>query len=87
MSDGTNRMNGADAMPLLVDRRGLAGLLSVSVATLSRMASGGKLPREIRVSAGRIAWRRSTIEAWIGASEKQGRLLSRGEWEQLQANA
>lgn len=71
--------------PLLVDRRELSRLLSVSVATIDRLASAGKIgPVAIRVSNGRIAWRYHSVERWIAASEAHGELLDRKTWQAMQ---
>lgn len=67
--------------PLLVDAEELARLLAVSVATLHRMKSAGKIgPRPLRLGA-RVLWRRATVEAWLVASEAAGALLPRERWD------
>jgi prophage regulatory protein len=40
-------------------------LVPISEATVWRMERRGEFPRRIRVSAKRVAWRRSEIEAWL----------------------
>jgi predicted DNA-binding transcriptional regulator AlpA len=71
---------------LLIDARELARLLSVSLATLHRMKSAGKLPRELALSRGCVRWRRETVELWLSASEREGRLLDRKTWKALSEN-
>ena len=74
--------------PLLVGRRELARLLSVSTATLDRMTAAGKIgPRPLQVSAGRIGWRLATIERWLFESEERGELLDRQMWMAMQEAA
>lgn len=77
---------GSDGSPesLLVDARELARLLAVSQATLFRMKAAGKLPRELALSRACVRWRRSTIERWLAASEREGRLLDRQTWQSLE---
>lgn len=72
---------------LLIDATALAGLLSVSEATLYRMLAAGKIPAPLRLSRGCVRWNRETIERWLAASEAQGRLIDRASWETLCANA
>lgn len=69
---------------LLIDARELARLLSVSLATLHRMKAAGKLPRELALSRGSVRWRRETVERWLSASEREGRLLDRQTWLSLE---
>ena len=52
---------------LLVDAKALAGILSVSVATIWRMDASGKLPNAVRPSPGVKRWRREEIQEWVGA--------------------
>jgi prophage regulatory protein len=40
-------------------------LVPVSDVTIWRMERRGEFPRRIRVSPGRVAWRRSEIEQWL----------------------
>ena len=51
----------------MLDKRGLADALNVSLATIGRMRSGGKLPAPIRLAMGERSdrWSRVTIERWI----------------------
>jgi predicted DNA-binding transcriptional regulator AlpA len=50
---------------LLLSAPDVARLLRVSVATVWRMRSAGRLPPAVRVSAGAIRWRRSDIEKFV----------------------
>lgn len=80
----TTKMKSVSATPLLVDRRELARLLSVSTATLDRMSAAGKIgPKPIKLSAGRLAWRLATIERWLIESEAYGELIDRKDWIEL----
>lgn len=72
-----------DSPSILTDADGIAHLMDVSVATVHRMRSAGRLPRPIRVSAGCVRWRRATIEEWLAESERAGRLLDQREWDSL----
>lgn len=40
-------------------------LVPLSEPTIWRMERRGEFPRRIRVSPGRVAWRRSEIERWL----------------------
>lgn len=76
-----------DGGSLLVDARELARLLAVSPATLFRMKAAGKVgPRELALSRGCIRWRRDSVERWLAASEREGRLLDRKTWQTLDEN-
>ena len=52
---------------LLIDRRELAAMLSVSPATVDRMSDKGRLPEPIRLSSQTLRWRRAEVLAWIDA--------------------
>lgn len=52
--------------PLLLSARDVARLLSVSVATVWRLESAGKVPKSIKVG-GSTRWRYADIAAWIDA--------------------
>lgn len=80
------RENATPPPALLIDAPALAGLLSVSEATLYRMLAGGKIPAPLRLSRGCVRWHRETVERWLAASEAQGRLIDRASWETLCAN-
>ena len=49
----------------------LRGLLGVSRSTLWRMCRRGELPSPLRISAGAVGWRESTITAWIDERERE----------------
>lgn len=51
--------------PLLVDARALARMLSVSMATIWRMRSAGKLPPPVALSRGLVRWRLTDIQQWL----------------------
>lgn len=50
---------------LLIEVKEFARLIDVSTATLWRMRSAGKLPPEVKLSAGCVRWRRSDVERWV----------------------
>lgn len=66
----------SSATPELIDAEAVAQLLSVSPATLYRLASAGKLPRPIKLGSRITRYRRSEITAWIAAG-----CPDRSEWE------
>lgn len=55
-----------DAPALLMSAQTLAKRLEVSVRTLWRLRSSGKLPVPVRVG-GAVRWRAADIEAWVAA--------------------
>lgn len=72
--------------PMLVDAAELARLLAVSVATLHRLRSAGKIgPRPLPVG-GRVLWRRETVESWLVESEHAGELLTIEQWAEMRGN-
>jgi predicted DNA-binding transcriptional regulator AlpA len=68
--------------PLLIAARPLADSLAVSLATLRRMDSSGRLPRPIRLSNGAVRWRADEIRAWVEADCPR-----RSEWEAFRASS
>jgi prophage regulatory protein len=50
-----------------VSPRELIGLTGLSEATIYRLIARGDLPRPIRLSPGRTAWREDVIAAWLEA--------------------
>jgi predicted DNA-binding transcriptional regulator AlpA len=83
-STAANQQSEHSGPSLLVGRVELARLLGVSTATLDRMRSAGRIgPTPIKLSPGRIAWRRSTIECWIAESERAGALLNMATWQAM----
>lgn len=52
--------------PLLLSARELAALLSISVPTVWRLRSMGKLPRAAKLG-GSVRWRTEEINRWIEA--------------------
>jgi predicted DNA-binding transcriptional regulator AlpA len=43
--------------------------LGVSPSTIDRLEAEGTFPRRLRLSSGRVGWRRSDIEFWLRESE------------------
>ena len=69
-----------------IERKELAATLGLSLPTVDRMQASGRIgPKSIQVSAGRVGWLRSSIEAWIGAAEQLGRLPNHAEWAAMTA--
>lgn len=58
--------------PLASERAGL------SPSTLQKMRANGTGPRFIRLSATRVAYRLSAINAWLAARERQSTLEDKG---------
>jgi predicted DNA-binding transcriptional regulator AlpA len=55
----------------LVDRRGLAKRFGVSLTTVDKLRSTeSDFPKPIPISDRRLAWRVSTVAAWLAAREK-----------------
>ena len=52
-------------LPLLLDAKAVAGLLSISKATLYRMIDRGDFPRPKPVSVGTVRWKRETVLQFI----------------------
>ena len=63
MATNEERAN-LNADDYLLDIKAVSLRLSVSVRTVQRLDSSGKLPRPIRVG-GSVRWRKSDIDAWI----------------------
>jgi predicted DNA-binding transcriptional regulator AlpA len=51
---------------MAVDANRLAALLDLSLRTVRRLDSSGKLPRPVRIG-GAVRWRLNEIEAWLEA--------------------
>ena len=51
---------------LLVDHAEAARMRDIPVASWDRLNAAGKTPRPIRLGGGRLRWRRSDLESWIG---------------------
>ena len=64
---------------LVVRAKELAKLLSVSIVTIRRMDSAGKLPRPNRLG-GCVGWRVDEIKDWLSAGSPD-----RVRWQALQA--
>ena len=50
-------------MPAVVDARGVAAMFSLSIRTVRRLASSGKIPSGFKVG-GRKLWRISDLQLW-----------------------
>jgi len=77
-------MNKALEFPALLTSDELAELLNVSLRTLHRLKSMGKLPVPVRIGSRRARprWRRDEIECWIEAG-----CPDRSAWEIISQNA
>ena len=64
---------------LVVRAKELAKLLSVSIVTVRRMDSGGKLPKPLRLGHC-VGWSLPEVQAWIAAG-----CPNRERWQALQA--
>jgi predicted DNA-binding transcriptional regulator AlpA len=62
-------------MPLVVDARRLADMLSLALRTVRSMDAAGKLPKPIRIG-GSVRWPIAEIEDWLAAGAP-----SREVWE------
>jgi prophage regulatory protein len=61
------RVAAADPPALLViDAKGLAAMLCVSVRTVRAWDAAGKLPRPVRIG-GRVLWRLTEVHGWLDA--------------------
>ncbi|MFO0805090.1 MAG: hypothetical protein U0791_18445 [Gemmataceae bacterium] len=67
------------ALPLAVDARELAVLLSASLRWVRTQDAAGKLPPPVRI-AGRVLWVRAEIESWLSAG-----CPPRDEWTAMRA--
>ena len=67
------------ALPLAVDAKGLAAMLSGSLRWVRTQDAAGKLPAPVRV-AGRVLWVRAEIESWLNAG-----CPPRDEWAAIRA--
>lgn len=53
--------------PVILTAREAATLMRLSERTLLRLAADGRGPRRIRLTPGRIAYRRDDVLAWLAA--------------------
>lgn len=67
--------------PLLLSAEDVAGLLNLSLSTVWRMSSAGKLPRPLSLSRGLTRWLRSDVEAFIELAAERGCWPTRREFE------
>jgi excisionase family DNA binding protein len=72
---GEDRPAPSEIPSVLVSARTFAKRLGVSVRTLWRLRSSGKLPQPVRLG-GTIRWRSAELDAWIEAGCPNAR-----EWE------
>lgn len=49
----------------LILRKELLKLVPLAYATIWREEKRGRFPKKVSISAKRVAWRRSEIEAWL----------------------
>jgi len=56
----------SETTSLLLSARTLAQRLAVSVRTLWRLRSSGKLPEPVHLG-GAVRWRKADIDAWVAA--------------------
>ncbi len=59
------------ASDIIVPRH-LPQAVGLSSTTVWRLRRAGEFPRPIRLSVGRIGWRRADLEAWLSAREAVG---------------
>ena len=72
----------------IMNRKELAATFGLSLPTIDRMQAAGRIgPKTIQISAGRVGWLRSSIEAWIGAAEQLGRLPNQREWAEMSTSS
>lgn len=67
----------ADGDPALRPAKA-AGYIGVSRTTLWRLQKAGQLPPPIRITEHAVAWRRSTLDAWLAAREIEGPVSTEG---------
>lgn len=72
----------------IVDRRELAAMLGIGLATVDRMQVAERVgPKSIQISRGRRGWLRASVESWLASGEKLGRLPNQHEWAAMTATA
>jgi predicted DNA-binding transcriptional regulator AlpA len=62
----------------ILSERELCNWLGISEPTLSRHRRDGTGPKFIRLSAKRVGYRRSTVEAWLRGREQQAHSIPEG---------
>ncbi len=65
----------------------VAAMTGDSRATFYRRLSAGYFPQPIRCGSRAVRWNLATVTEYLTASERAGRLLTRAEWEAMQALA
>ena len=53
----------------VLTRRQVAEVIGVSPSTLDRMVGRGEFPPPLRLSPGRVGWRRTTVQRWLAERE------------------
>jgi prophage regulatory protein len=66
---------------IAVDANRLAELLGLSIRTIRRLDSSGKLPRPLRIG-GAVRWRISEVNQWVDAG-----CPDRAEWDRIRATS
>ena len=64
-------MSTTNAVDRIIRPAELRGILGVSKATVHRMVERNELPRPLRISAGAVGWRASTIAALLEERERE----------------
>lgn len=77
----------SDTAPQFIPASKLAAMTGDSLATFYRRLSAGYFPQPIRCGPRAVRWNLATVTAYLTASERAGRLLTRAEWEAMQALA
>jgi predicted DNA-binding transcriptional regulator AlpA len=54
----------------IVPPRHLRRVVGLSAITIWRMRRAGQFPQPLRLSVGRIGWRRTDLEAWLTARQQ-----------------
>ena len=74
-------VEGEGVPAVLINIRGLASLLALSVPTLRRRDAAGQIPRPVRI-AGAVRWRADEVRRWVEAG-----CPNRARWEAMTAPA
>jgi predicted DNA-binding transcriptional regulator AlpA len=51
--------------PLLIDKKAVAGLMSVSIRTVQNLMTAGRLPKPVQLDRRLVRWKLSDIEDYI----------------------
>jgi prophage regulatory protein len=79
MARSNNDPSSSGSTAIAVDAQRLAELLGLSLRTIRRLDSSGKLPRPLRIG-GAVRWRLSEVNRWVDAG-----CPDRAEWERRRA--